>query len=192
MAIILQNISKSYGSKVIFADFSLEFEEKKTSIIMGSSGIGKTTLMNIMLGLIQPDSGKIEGLAGKKISAVFQEDRLLENKSGIENILFVLKNPKNYTKKAKEVLNDAELLDFYAQKAAEYSGGMKRRLTLCRALISEYDILILDEPFKGLDDKIKPKIMQMIKKYAFDKTVIIITHDKNEAEFFDSSKRIHL
>ena len=181
MPIQLTNICKSYGSPPtpVLTDVSLTFNEGITCI-MGASGIGKTTLINIISGLVRHDSGHITGLDGKKISMVFQEDRLLSWETALTNVLFVTKPHKKNM--AKELLTQAGLADSMHKKVHELSGGMKRRVCICRALAAEYDVIILDEPFKGLDSGTKPVIMDMVKKYTTGKTVICITHDAHEAK----------
>ena len=151
--------------------------------VMGSSGRGKTTLANIIAGLLSPDSGTISGIDGLKVSYVFQEDRLLDWETALSNVLFVTNPTKEYVDKAKKLLTQAELSGSINIKASKLSGGMKRRVCLCRALIADYDLLILDEPFKGLDTDLKPKIMSMVKEHTQGKIVICITHDHQEAEF---------
>lgn len=179
MSIELKNIFKSFGEppKQVLSNVSLVFPEGITCI-MGQSGIGKTTLANIIAGLVPPDSGEVIGLKGKKISIVFQDDRLLEWESALSNVLFVKNDPQH----ARELLTQAGLADSINKKASELSGGMKRRVCLCRALIAEHNLLILDEPFKGLDGELKPSIMQMAKDHAAG-IIICITHDPAEAEF---------
>ncbi|MCL2224906.1 MAG: ATP-binding cassette domain-containing protein [Defluviitaleaceae bacterium] len=173
----LKNICKSFGEQSVLRDISMEFAEGITCI-MGPSGVGKTTLINIAAGIIAPDCGEIIGLHGKKVSMIFQEDRLLEWETALTNVLFV----NNNRPRAIELLTQAGLADSLHKKAADLSGGMKRRVCLCRALIAQHDLLILDEPFKGLDAEIKPSIMQMVKDHANGIT-ICITHDPSEAEF---------
>jgi NitT/TauT family transport system ATP-binding protein len=141
--------------------------------------VGKTTMANILAGILRADEGEVVGAEGKEFSFVFQEDRLLEWDSAVENLLFV----KNDSERAIELLASAGLLDSANKKTAELSGGMKRRVCICRALIADYDVLILDEPFKGLDVEIKNMIMEMVKSYSHG-IVICITHDMSEAEFF--------
>jgi len=190
MEIELKNISKKYGDKQVLENVSMTFSEGITSV-MGASGIGKTTLVNIIAGLVKPDSGSIIGVDDKKISIVFQEDRLLDWETSLGNVLFVTKSANDYTEKARELLIKAGLGDSINIKASKLSGGMRRRVCLCRALIAEYDLLILDEPFKGLDSGTKPGIMEMVRKYALgdlqndgnEKIVICITHDRTEADF---------
>lgn len=177
MRIELKNISKAFAEKPVLRDVSMSFGEGITCV-MGPSGIGKTTLANIIAGLVPPDSGEILGADNAKISFVFQEDRLLEWETALMNVLFV----KNNRERAIELLTEAGLAESIHKKAAELSGGMKRRVCLCRALIADYDVLILDEPFKGLDVELKPAIMNMVKLHATG-IIICITHDAAEAEF---------
>jgi len=180
MKIKLENICKSYENKNVLSNINLTFNSNEISCIMGDSGRGKTTLVNIITGLVKPDSGTLIGLENVKISIVFQEDRLLNWETALSNVLFVT----NKKHKARELLIQAGLGDSINKKAIELSGGMKRRVCVCRALIAEYDLLILDEPFKGLDANIKPIIMNMVKEQISpNKCIICITHDPSEAEF---------
>lgn len=183
MVVEVKNVYKKYADKQVLENVSMVFKQGITSI-MGASGRGKTTLAYIMAGLVKPDSGEV--LGQKKISFMFQEDRLLEWESALSNVLFVKDTPlfsKKYIDKATYLLNQAELNESIFTKAYELSGGMKRRVSLCRALIADFDLLILDEPFKGLDENLKYKIMDMVKEHTDGKTVICITHDINEAKY---------
>jgi NitT/TauT family transport system ATP-binding protein len=204
MAIELVGISKSYDNKHVLHSLDLTITPGEITFVMGASGIGKTTLINIVAGLVKPDAGEIFGLTedktekplrngnknydflrNKKISIVFQEDRLLEWETALTNVLFVKNPARDYTDKAKQLLTQAGLGDSIYKKAAELSGGMKRRVCICRALIADYDLLILDEPFKGLDSETKPIIMNMLKEHLReDKYVLCVTHDISEVEFF--------
>jgi len=184
MAIELKNICKSYDGKEVLADVSLVLNPGEITCIMGTSGIGKTTLINIIAGLVKPDSGQIFGMQNKCISFVFQEDRLLEWETALANVLFVKNPAKAHVNEAKTLLDKAGLTDSINKKAAELSGGMKRRVCICRALLADYDLLILDEPFKGLDEETKPKIMQLVKENLREGAcVLCVTHDAAEVEF---------
>jgi len=185
MAIVIENLCKSFGEKKVLDNFELVVQ-KGITCIMGASGAGKTTLVNILAGLTKPDGGKITMPDGAKFSFVFQEDRLLEHETALTNLLFVTKEPKANEKRAKALLIQAGLKDSIHKKAKTLSGGMKRRVAIARALIAQSDIIILDEPFKGLDAAIKPSIMDMVMEYAKDKYTIIITHDPAEAQYIGS------
>jgi len=173
----LKNISKRYGDKRVLDDVNMIFGEGITCI-MGPSGRGKTTLAYIIAGLVPADAGSVE-TDGERFAVMFQEDRLLDWESAAGNVLFV----NNDCEKAQTLLTEAGLADSIHLKASELSGGMKRRVCLCRTLIADYEVIILDEPFKGLDSGVKPKIMDMVKKHSQGKIVICITHDEEEAKY---------
>lgn len=180
--ITLKNICKSYGEKEVLTDFSHIFPAGKTTVIMGPSGCGKTTLLNLLLGLEQPDSGKIIGLEGARKSAVFQEDRLCENVGAVSNLR--LASPRLSRKEAEKMLCDLGLSDALRQPVKEFSGGMKRRVAILRALCAEYDVLLADEPFQGLDESSKRHAMEYFQKRTQGRTVILVTHVEEEAKFF--------
>ena len=181
MAIECVHIYKSYEDENIFTNLNLSFAHGFMAAIMGKSGRGKTTLINLIAGFLEADYGEIRGIAGMRLSMVFQEDRLLEHLSGLDNLLIV----ENDRERALQLLAKAGLADDANKKSAEYSGGMRRRLALCRALMIDFDFLILDEPFKGLDEKIKPQIMEMTRAATMDKTAILVTHRLGSARIAD-------
>lgn len=179
MDIVLNQVSKSFGEKQIFNQFSITFPKKEITGIMAPSGFGKTTLLRMLMGLCPPDQGSILGTDCKK-SAVFQEDRLCRQLTALTNIR--LTNPK-LTKEEVEKAMEAVGLDSCAhQPVRELSGGMCRRVAILRALLSEYELLFLDEPFKGLDEKTKELVMADTKRRCQGKTVILVTHDGTELE----------
>lgn len=173
------NICKKFGENVILENFTREFSEGKTTAILGRSGVGKTTLLNILMGLLSPDSGEV--IREGKISALFQEDRLCENLTASANIRLVTGKRLSKVKIAEEFAA-AGLPDCENKPARELSGGMKRRVAMLRALLAEYDILFADEPFKGLDEDTKRSVMKYFKEKTAGKTVIFITHDNEECE----------
>ena len=181
MDIVMDHLSKRFGEKEVIKDFSIRMKEGCVTSIMAPSGWGKTTLLRILAGLERADEGRIGGLENKKISMVFQEDRLCGNLSAISNIRFVCskKMPKSqiYKKKKKAGLEGEELVP-----VRKLSGGMKRRVALVRALIVPFDVLILDEPFDGLDDQNKNRMIHYVRERSKGKTVILVTHEKKEAE----------
>lgn len=184
MAIELKNICKSYGDKQVLKNINLTLHPGKITCLMGASGIGKTTIVNILAGIVKPDSGKVIWPTPQSLSVVFQEDRLLEWETALSNVLFVTTH--EHKVQAIQLLTQAGLADSINIKAAELSGGMKRRVAICRALIVQSDLLILDEPFKGLDSDTKPIIMSMVKQQLrSDKYILCVTHDASEVEFLN-------
>ena len=168
MDIQVKHLFKRFGDKVVFADFSAAFPQGKTTCVMGPSGCGKTTLLSLLLGLERPDSGEITGLSGLRKSAVFQEHRLCEDVSAAANLRLVA--PR------------LGLGDSLRQPVREFSGGMKRRTAILRALAAPYDVLFADEPFQGLDQDTKGLVLDYWREQTRGKTVILVTHDLAEAE----------
>ena len=186
MALIIKNLYKKYDELVVFKDFSIELPENKISAIIGPSGCGKTTLLNIISGLQPEDSGDFENISGKTISYLFQEPRLIEWKTVWGNIEFVLKNIFGQQQRQKIITDYISLVgldEFKNYYPRQLSGGMLQRVSIARAFAYPSDILLMDEPFKQLDLKIKKDILSsFLKLWGKDKrTVIFTTHDIEEA-----------
>ena len=172
-------LSKSFEGKQVISQFSQGFESGVRYCLMGPSGCGKTTLLNLLMGLVKPDSGKVKA-DGVRFSAVFQENRLLDQMTAAANVALVSQSSREEIETLlRELGIDDESLP---QPVSTYSGGMKRRVALCRALLAEYDVLILDEPYKGLDEDTRAKVMRIVARYTQGKTVILVTHDREETE----------
>lgn len=180
MSILLKNISKQFENTVVFNQFNIEIPEGKITCIMGPSGSGKTTLLSILMGLIKADSGTIHGLEGKRIAAVFQEDRLCKEITVLQNIKMVCHRKVN-NEQIKEELRKVGLDGAENKKISELSGGMKRRVAIVRAIMADSDLIIMDEPFKGLDETLKINVIEYVKQKTVGKTVIVVTHEKEEA-----------
>ena len=180
----VQSLYKSFGEKHVLKGLDLSVPYGKITCLMGPSGCGKTTLFRILMGFEQADSGKITGIP-YPISAVFQEDRLAEDFSVMTNILM----PLNFAsaaaaeparQKALELLKKTGLDVLPGQKVRELSGGMKRRVAILRALMPESRLLLLDEPLKGLDEKNRNDVINVLRSY--EGTILMVTHDPGEAE----------
>lgn len=177
--IILNSLYKSFGDNKIFEDFGYTFKNGSIVCIMGKSGCGKTTLLNLIMGLVTPDKGEISGVPNR-ISAVFQEDRLCETFSAIGNIVAVTGN--NVSR--DEILNCLDELGLSGSEdmpVSNLSGGMKRRVAIARALLAESELIVLDEPFKGLDEHLHESVIKTILSRAKGKTLIVATHDERDA-----------
>lgn len=181
----IRDLCKSYGTNIIYNHFNITFEENHITGIMGESGGGKTTLLKIISGIEKYDEGEIRGINNKKIAYIFQEDRLIPWLTVYENIRFVLKSYKDEKyiyKKVKEVLTKLRLWEYKEYLPEHLSGGMQRRVSLGRALVYDCEILLMDEPFKGLDEELKKDIVNyFLKEYKErPKTIIWVTHDEEE------------
>ncbi|MDD2484405.1 MAG: ATP-binding cassette domain-containing protein [Eubacteriales bacterium] len=184
MDIRINELSKSYNGKKVLDKLTALLPDGEITVLTGASGSGKTTLANILLGLEHADAGKIEGIDSTRLSAVFQEDRLCEQLTGLGNIRLVMRQ-KAETKELLSVFAEVGLTEDDAKKPVrELSGGQKRRITILRAMLAESDFLCLDEPFQGMDKDTKEKTMAYVKKAIVGKTVLLITHDSREAEYF--------
>lgn len=174
----ISGVNKCYGNNQVLRDFSIEIPKGSVCCIMGESGAGKTTLLRIVMGLENPDTGKVEGTG--KISAVFQEDRLVNWLTTIENIRLVLKR-KEYDH-VREYLCQLLPLKCINQKTEELSGGMKRRAAVVRAMMSDCDTICMDEPFTGLDDENRALVREYILRNQNGRTILLVTHSREDAE----------
>lgn len=185
MDIQLIHIKKCFQGQKVLEDINISFAEGRINGIMGPSGSGKTTLLYLLMGLMRPDSGKIHGMEGKKISTVFQEDRLVEHWDAVKNVLLVCKNTVK-DDVVKEHFRKVGLNDYEGKPVKKLSGGMKRRVAIVRAMLAEADIVLMDEPFQGLNDELKYQVIEYVKEETKGKTVILVTHDKEEIERLDA------
>ena len=172
----LKNICKSFGETEVLKDFNLQIDDGEHIALMGKSGKGKTTVLNIIMGFEQPDSGETE--IPKEISAVFQEDRLSEDFSAISNVCLMSADKEHSNKILKKLGIDG------TKTVNTMSGGQKRRVALARCLVRDAGLYIFDEALKGLDEKTKAVAMTVIKEYTCKSSVIFVTHDINEAKEF--------
>lgn len=187
----LENICKSYDEKTVLDNIMAEFPDDSITCIMGESGAGKTTLVRIIAGLENADRGAVSG-AGV-VSFDFQEDRLINDISAADNIMLVLdKNDfGGHDKKTmRKIINEnlAEVLKDYPsdKSTGTYSGGMKRRVCLVRAMMKKSDTVILDEPFSGMDEETKILAAEYIKKHRDGRICIVVTHEKSDSGLLDS------
>ena len=169
----LSDISKQYNDSTVLDNANAEFTSSKITCVMGQSGAGKTTLLNIIMGVVKADKGKVEfvndnGQSVKPgLSAVFQDCRLIEHLTPVVNVKMVLKKNKKNSDSDRSFAVKDELLKLLDKEAldkpcSELSGGMKRRVEIVRAVMAESDIVVMDEPFAGLDEVTKDKAINYI------------------------------
>ncbi len=190
-AVSAKNICKSYGGIPVLSDLSLEIAAGSVTAVMGASGCGKTTLISVLAGLVQPDSGVVRIEPDTKLSAIFQEDRLCGNLTVLANIRLVTGS----TRTDKEILSALESVGLSGcadRKASELSGGMKRRVTLVRALLAESGVVFLDEPFKGLDVQTRAAVTEYCRRMLGGRTAVLVTHDRTDCEALGASQIIEL
>ncbi|SMC55289.1 ABC transporter ATP-binding protein [Papillibacter cinnamivorans] len=170
-----RNVSVSFGDKPVLSDFTLRLPEEGITCLKGPSGCGKTTLLRVLVGLQEPDAGKVEGVAPGDCAVVFQEDRLLPWKTALQNLTIL---PGLEEKEALEWLRRVELGNEAGRYPAELSGGMRRRVALVRALAYGGRLLVLDEPFLGMDEELKKRLYPLIRNAGVP--VILVTHEEED------------
>lgn len=170
MSIRLDHVSAGYGGPPVLRNLSLTLPERGIVAVLGPSGRGKTTFLRLLAGLLQPSGGSITGLSDKRISMVFQEDRLLPWCTAFENVAAAAD-----AEAAEYWLAQMELAAEAGKYPGELSGGMQRRVAIARACAFRGDILLLDEPFKGLDEALAERVMERV--FAAAPLTVLVTHD---------------
>ena len=181
MSVFLKNVSFAYGDTPVLQEVTWHLPDSGVVCLWGASGCGKTTALRLLAGLEKPDSGAVCG-AGR-VSMVFQEDRLLPWCTALENVLLTGAD----VKKAGDLLAELGLTVEEAQAYPQHlSGGQQRRVALARALAAESDILLLDEPFNGLDEGTWMDVVPLIKKVAETRPVVLVTHIREQIETLEA------
>lgn len=182
--ITIKNLSVKYDDLVVFDSFNATFEKGKINVILGGSGVGKSTLIGSIAGLVKYD-GDIEGVDGG-ISLIFQKDRLIPSISVFKNLDLVLKgifkDKEERKNRIDEMLNILEIEDCRDKRPTEISGGQAQRVALARAFLYPSEVLLMDEPFKALDTALRHRLFQWL--FRLDemspKTIILVTHAIDE------------
>ncbi len=186
MTIEIKDVSKSFNGQKVLDNFNLNIESEHSYILTGPSGCGKTTLLRLVLGLDEPDSGTIKLLGDYKYpfinsGVVFQEDRLCEEYDAVTNVTMVSKKVFRQTviEELKKLLPEEALF----KPVKELSGGQRRRVAIVRACAIPSDVLIMDEPFTGLDDRARSEAIAYIRDKQGTGPLVITTHDTKGLEF---------
>ncbi len=156
----------------------MTFPEGKVSCLFGPSGRGKTTILRLLAGLEQADGGTVDGVGDRRVSVIFQEDRLLPFCTAQMNIAVAAPGSD-----ARLWLEKVELADDAGKFPAQLSGGMCRRVALARALAYDGAVFLMDEPFQGLDREMKLRMMALVRTALAGKTAVLVTHDPEERDF---------
>ena len=191
MNLEVKNLMKSYGSHVVLDGFTHTFPERRVTAIEGRSGCGKTTLLRLVAGLERPEAGEILGVPEGGISMVFQEDRLPPQLDAADCLRCVLKRTADREARIRDALNALGLGDAGGQPVREFSGGMRRRVALARALLFPSPLALLDEPFKGLDAATRARAVAFARPQLAGRTVLLVTHDPADvADFGGAALRL--
>lgn len=182
MSICAENIHFSYGDREILHGVSLTLTKEQPMVLLGPSGIGKTTLLRILAGLEQPTVGSITGLEpGARVAVLFQEDRLFPAMRVWENLHLVC--PELTKEQAAQLLQELGLEErVLEQYPRQLSGGMRRRVALARALLFPAQAVLLDEPCQGLDPQVRKQTLQTMAKYTKGRPLLVISHDPEDAK----------
>ena len=181
--VVVRDVTMRYGEKVVLSHFSHRFSAGRAHCVMGPSGCGKTTLLRLIAGLETPESGEIEGVG--KLGFLFQEDRLISHLTARKNVALVLTG-RDTDARAGAALEALGLSDSMDKPARELSGGMARRVAIARAVLFESKLLLLDEPFRGLDEQTRAQAAAWVAAQTAGRTVIAVTHDRQDAELLNA------
>ena len=188
--VVFEGLSKAYGENRVLRGIDFTLEEGSVTCLMAPSGSGKTTLFRVLLGLEAADSGRVRGVGAGRISMMFQEDRLCPMLTPVENVALVLGRDasRGELRAMLEEILPAECLD---QPALELSGGMRRRVSLARAVAYPSDLVVLDEPFTGLDAATKRRVIEFILRHREGRTLLVATHGEEDVELL-GARLLHL
>jgi NitT/TauT family transport system ATP-binding protein len=180
----IRNLSLRFGDKTVFDNRSFEFPDDGIVLITGESGIGKTTLLRVLCGIVRPAGCSVSGMSNRKCSIVFQEPRLLEHMTALENVSIV-----SDRETAEALLLRLNLKSEFKQKASSLSGGQKQRVSIARAFAFSSDVVLLDEPFSGLDKQNKIAAAELIRTARL---AIVVSHDPADEELLKPDRKIQL
>ena len=187
----IHGICKTFDGRPVLENISFDFPEAAVTALRGPSGCGKTTLVNIILGLLAPDEGEVLLPAIARTAAVFQEDRLIEHFSAARNVR--LTAPASVPdEQIRAALSELGLADEGEKRVSEFSGGMRRRVAVVRAALFQPHLLLLDEPFKGLDEEMRAKTAAFLCRACAQATTILVTHDETEAALMGAKAELDL
>ena len=182
-AIVADKLEKYYGGLPVLCGFSFCFRKGGVYCLEGESGAGKTTLLRLLAGLERADGGQLAGLSGVPVTMAFQEDRLCGWEDAVTNVALAVPCREDRDRAGiAEHLRRLLLADCLGQPVETFSGGMKRRVALVRALYPDSALVLLDEPFNGLDEETRLRAIQYVREERRGRTLIFSTHRPEEGE----------
>ena len=184
----VENLTVQYGGTAVLENFSAEFPDGGVTAVSGRSGCGKTTLLAVLLGLLRPDGGTVSGF--RQPSAVFQEDRLLPFLSAEKNIAVTAGCTE--AEAGEALLSVGFDAADRGKRAFELSGGMARRVAIVRAMLAPGDAVLLDEPFKGLDERTRAQVVRFVCENRRGRTMVVVTHDPRDAEALHAAHTVQI
>lgn len=184
----VENLTVQYGGTAVLENFSAEFPDGGVTAVSGRSGCGKTTLLAVLLGLLRPDGGTVSGF--RQPSAVFQEDRLLPFLSAEKNIAVTAGCTE--AEAGEALLSVGFDAADRGKRAFELSGGMARRVAIVRAMLAPGDAVLLDEPFKGLDERTRAQVVRFVCENRRGRTMVVVTHDTRDAEALHAAHTVQM
>lgn len=184
----VENLTVQYGGTAVLESFSAEFPDGNVTAVSGRSGCGKTTLLAVLLGLLRPDGGTVSGF--RQPSAVFQEDRLLPFLSAEKNIAVTAGCTE--AEAGEALLSVGFDAADRGKRAFELSGGMARRVAIVRAMLAPGDAVLLDEPFKGLDERTRAQVVRFVCENRRGRTMVVVTHDPRDAEALHAAHTVQM
>ena len=177
MNLIIDNLRKSYDGHTVLDGLTHVFPQGALTCVTGKSGCGKTTLLRLIAGLEAPDGGSISGVPEDGIAMVFQEDRLPPQLGAADCLRCVLRKDARREARIAGTLAALGLAEASDRPVREYSGGMRRRVALARALLFPSPLVLLDEPFKGLDETTRRRAVEFALPLLEGRTTLLVTHD---------------
>lgn len=182
MSVAMKKVCFSYDSVSVLHDWSMELPSNGVVCLWGPSGCGKTTILRLLAGLEKPSAGTVEGVG--RVSMVFQEDRLLPWLTALENVIITGAE----VSVAQQVMLALGLTEEETNAMpTNLSGGQQRRVALARALAADSNLLLLDEPFNGLDEGTWQSVIPLISAYAESRPVVLVTHIREQAEALNAT-----
>ena len=194
----LRGIGKNYNGRAVLSDVSMTVRRGEVWLVTGASGSGKTTLLRCLTGLAKPDSGEVVYPGGRnRLGMVFQEDRLCEGFAAWKNVAMVMPGrASSHREEILRMLAECGIEDGVTRSVGAFSGGMKRRTAWVRALCAAPELLILDEPFTGLDAARKDQLLRLLQLRAKECGIVLVTHNASEIEkicsVFDNVRRLEI